>query len=138
MRMKLKYAANHARKRKAGAVLVGMFLSFALAATLVLNLLDIEAALRDGTWKITAVLLAGVLVCGYLYVTPTSYLRLNPETRVATLPSGQQINVMRMSGLIDDREWLKWMGAISVLECQRLGELGLGLDSRSWNIEFCR
>ena len=88
--MKLKYVAIHGRKRTAGALLVGMFLSFALAATLVLNLLDINAALRDGTWKISAVLLVGALVCGYLYLTPTSYLLLNPATRNATLVEGKE------------------------------------------------
>jgi hypothetical protein len=88
--MKLKYVAIHGRKRTTGALLVGMFISFALVATLVLNLLDINAALRDGTWKITAVLLAGVLVCAYVGLTPTSYLRLNPATRMATFVDGKE------------------------------------------------
>ena len=87
--MKLKYVANDGRKRTFGALLVGMFISFALVATLVLNLLDINAALRDGTWKITAVLLAGVIVCVYVGLTPKSYLRLNPETRLATFVDGK-------------------------------------------------
>jgi hypothetical protein len=87
--MKLKYVARHGRKRTAGATIIGAFLLVPFLATLALNFSSVEKALRDGTWMISAVLLAGMLICLYLYLRPTSYLRLNPETRIATFVDGK-------------------------------------------------
>ncbi len=88
--MKLKYVAIHGRKRTAGAVITAVFLSMPFVATLLMNLSDIEASLRDQTWIISVVLFAGMLVCAYLYLTPQSYLLLNPQMRDATYVNGSE------------------------------------------------
>ena len=88
--MKLKYVARHGRKRTTGAMIVGVFLLVPLMATLALNFDNVDKALRDGTWMISAVLLAGVLICVYLYLRPTSYLVLKPDTRIATFVDGKE------------------------------------------------
>lgn len=87
--MKLKYVAIHGRKRTVGATITAVFLSAPFAVTLLMTLTGIEASLRDGTWMIPVVLFAGLLVCGYLYLTPQSYLQLNPQTRTATFVDGK-------------------------------------------------
>jgi hypothetical protein len=88
--MKLKYVAIHGRKRTTGAVITAVFLSVPFAVMLLMVLTGIDASLRDGTWMIPVVLFAGLLVCGYLYLTPKSYLLLNPQTRTATYVDGKE------------------------------------------------
>ena len=73
-----------------GAVITAVFLSAPFAVTLLMALNGIEASLRDGTWMIPVVLFAGILVCGYLYLTPRSYLLLHPQTRTATFVDGKE------------------------------------------------
>jgi hypothetical protein len=86
--MKLKYVTIQGRKRTAGAVITAVFLSAPFAVTLLMVLTDIDSSLRGRTWMIPLVLFAGMLACGYLYLTPQSYLLLNPETRDATYVNG--------------------------------------------------
>lgn len=86
--MKLKYVAIHGRKRTIGALIIAVFLSAPFVATLLMALIGIDASLRDGTWVVPVVLFAGILVCGYLYLTPQSYLVLNPHTRTSTFVDG--------------------------------------------------
>lgn len=87
--MKLKYVAIHGRKRTVGATITAVFLSAPFIVTLLMVLTGIDASLRDGTWMIPTVLFAGILVCGYLYLTPTSYLLLNPQMCMATYVDGK-------------------------------------------------
>lgn len=86
--MKLKYVAVHGRKRTLGALITAVFLSAPFVVTLLMVLSGIQASLRDGTWMIPAVLLAGIVVCVCLYLTPQSYLLLNPQTKIATYADG--------------------------------------------------
>ncbi len=88
--MKLKYIAIHGRKRTVGATITAVFLSAPFAVTLLMVVTGIDASLRHGTWMIPVVLFTGILVCTYLYLTPTSYLLLNPQTRTATYVDGKQ------------------------------------------------
>ena len=88
--MKLKYVAIHGRKRTIGALIIAVFLSAPFVATLLMTLTGYDASLRTGTWMIPVVLFAGILVCGYLYLTPQSYLLLNPQTRTATFVNGKE------------------------------------------------
>ena len=88
--MKLKYVAIHGRKRTVGATITAVFLSAPFVVTSLMVLTGIDASLRDGTWMIPAVLFTGILVCGYLYMTPRSYVLLNPQTRTATYVDGKE------------------------------------------------
>jgi len=86
--MKLKYASGRSSQRNKAAILIGVFLLFPFIVTLVMNLSDVRSSIAQGTWIITAVLLAGLLVCGFIYARPSSYLLLDPDRRVAVLVDG--------------------------------------------------
>ncbi len=93
--MKLKYVANRSRKRTSGAALVALFLFLPFAATVGLNLsvidpADVGAGLSKGNWALPIVLLIGLLICGYLRLTPKSYLLLDAQTRTATFFDGDE------------------------------------------------
>jgi hypothetical protein len=70
-----------------------------MVATLALTLRDIDKSMRDGTWVIPAVFLAGLLVCAYFYCTPRSYLLLDPTTRTARYVDGAQKRTLRLDQL---------------------------------------
>ena len=49
--------------------------------------------------KKKSLLFAGLLVCGYLYLTPQSYLSLNPQTRTATYVDGKERGDFKFAAL---------------------------------------